>query len=184
MRSTKTKIIALTGRRGVGKTLLSNYLIESRDYQDIQKLSFAHDLKYLADKVFEGVTDGPKEKAYSPFEWTPREFLVDFGNLIRKYDPLYWIRQVEEYTHDEEITIIDDLRYPDEYKALRKWGATIIRIERNTTPYDGNTKLKLQDSESHIGKFKVDYTITAKQNQTRKGLFRAGDGIFKQIMVM
>lgn len=68
-------------------------------------------------------------------QFTPRDLMIAFGNAGRSLDPDFWVDFVRRIVHSrctpDDITLfLDDLRFPNEYEALKSWGAKVVRIWR------------------------------------------------------
>ena len=117
--------IAFSGKMQVGKTSSAEYLV--RKYGFI-KLSFAGKLKEIARDLFpEQFECGQK----------PRKLLQDLCMKMRKIDQDVWVNYVLRIVRSlpkESNIVIDDLRFMNEYKALKNEGFFIVRILRDVPP--------------------------------------------------
>lgn len=125
-------IIGLSGKRGVGKTVVAKYLAKNHGFI---LTSFAYELKKLAKELFpfdnEHFTDtGLKESPFGPYEWTPRDFLIGLGKFMREYDKDYWAKMALDYCSPDFDYVIDDVRFQNEYNLIKARGGKLIRIER------------------------------------------------------
>lgn len=133
--------IAFCGLMGSGKTSAADFLVKEHGYI---KLSFADRLKKIA-------VDACRMKGKD------RELLQKLGVAIREDCENHWVNIVvkaAKYINDEgKSVVIDDLRFPNELKALTGLNFSIFRINRSR-----EDRLKAQglnpgetyDSESHI----------------------------------
>jgi len=117
--------IAFSGKMQVGKTTSAEYLV--RKYGFV-KLAFADKLKEIARDLFpEQFEKGEK----------PRKLLQDLGMKMRKIDQDVWVNYVLRIVRSlpkESNIVIDDLRFMNEYKALKNEGFFIVRILRDVPP--------------------------------------------------
>lgn len=165
-------IIGLTGRKGVGKSLACEGLI------DWTIMSFAWPLKQVCGMVF-GLTDeemnSPELKERKLDRWpheSPRKLLQRVGtDMFRQHYPEVWVQclknriQVASARPNEANIAITDVRFENEAKALRELGGWLIRIER-----PGNTTADQHPSEVEMDGIEVDATIL---NDGSKELLRA-----------
>ena|SRR3990167_1087367 len=177
-----SKIIAFSGKRGVGKTVASDYLRT----KGFKKESFASSLKELSDRLWWdteqengcGLTAASKEKPFRSYPWTPREFMIDFGQFMRKYDRDYWLRPILDTVRHPGLWTIDDVRFPNEYDGLKTLGAVLVRINRK--PELNIYGKDLDDpSETGLDFHLFDYTISTNENLTLKDLHNKLDDLFK-----
>ena len=121
------KVIGLCGVAQSGKDTFCKHAIKLFKEQDVQceRISFADALKadvdpFLKDKVgISAFTNNSQEKSLI------RDFLVAYGTkLIRKIDDRCWIDKVSNKVQDnianDIITIITDIRYPNEIEWVQK----------------------------------------------------------------
>jgi len=160
------KIIALTGPKGSGKDTVASLI--SRQYDNVNTIAFADPIKKVINNLFE--LDPSDNKQYDAFKRTQvsyqlpgylshaiqgRELVREIGMLMRKYDE----KQFTDYVVSEirykpdDIWVVTDLRFDNEYMVLKSLGAKIINIKRPNYEYDGHiTERGFNDSL-------VDYTI-------------------------
>ncbi len=169
-------IIGISGKRGVGKTTSAKYLVKKYGYI---RIGFADDLKLMAKMLYpftdrDFTTD--KEKKYKEFDWTPRDFLLHLGELMRYHDKDYWLnRLLAKCNDDTKNYCIDDLRFKNEAQALIIAGAKLIRIERyeNKNPYGKDLDIP---SEKDLDDYTFDYTVPKVRNTSMTELERQIDG--------
>lgn len=118
-------VIGISGKMGSGKTTLANALKEHFGEQAV-KLKFADPL-YGATTAVQQYLNIPVEK--------DRVLLQTIGYHYReKFGKDFWAKRVVEDINlinynGNFIIIIDDLRFPEEFDALNKMGALLIRLE-------------------------------------------------------
>lgn len=142
--------IAFVGKAGSGKTTLADYLNREHCYL---RVSFAAKVKYYAELIL----NRPIKKHLD------RVFLQLLGEGARRSEPRVWIdfvkRQLDEL-EDVEFTypyVLDDCRYLNEAKFLRKRGFILIRVV-------GRGETLLPESSEHSSETEqlrilTDYTI-------------------------
>lgn len=147
----------MTGKICSGKTYAANYLRHRFGYK---VLSFATGVKRYARLIF-----GMKKKN--------RRLLQDFSEKMKEIDKRVWIKQLDKELkkHKDKNVVIDDLRFPDELRYLRKKGFIIIRLsitsrlqcQRIRRTYGRDAKEHLMRlnhvSENYVDTFDVDYDI-------------------------
>jgi len=134
----KTLKIAFVGKMCSGKTTASKYIINK--FSGMIKLSFADKIRDIAHELFN-------------MEKKDRKLLQDIGTAMRSIDPdvftNYLIRQSKQY----EFVCIDDGRFLNEIKTLKKNGFYIIKL---------NISKNLQ-----LKRLKYTYPNTYKTHLTR-----------------
>ena len=117
--------IAFAGKMQVGKTTSAEYLVRKYDFV---KLSFAGKLKEIAKDLWpEQFECGQK----------PRKLLQDLGMKMREIDQDVWVKYLVRIVRSlpkESNIVIDDLRFMNEYKALKNEGFFIVRVLRDVPP--------------------------------------------------
>jgi len=118
--------VALSGKKGVGKTTIANNLVNEKGYV---KLSFADPLKEICWRFLPCVMVKPKEDR--------REALQVIGTIFRDFNEDVWVDVLVTRVlalrdlYPQIQIVVDDLRYWNEFKALWKLGFNLIRIERD-----------------------------------------------------
>lgn len=150
--------IAISGKAGAGKTTAAG-ILENAGYQSV---SIADPLKDIAEEVW-GV--GARKD---------RDILQPLGQRIRQMDEDAWsnlaIRRMQEagLGVSGKLFVIDDLRFPNEYHALRTEGFIVVRIEARTelriVRLQNNGKLQNAEqlgdiSETALDDAEFDYVI-------------------------
>lgn len=144
-------IIGVCGIIGSGKNTVADYLIDHHGF--IQE-SFARSLKDAVASVFswdremlEGLTDESRAWREQVDAWwaqrlgithlTPRWVLQNWGtDVLRQYfhDDI-WIASAEKrLTSATDDVVLSDLRFPNEFTALKKIGAVTARVKRGPDP--------------------------------------------------
>lgn len=171
-------IIALSGKRGTGKTASARWL--ERTY-GFKRLSFADQLKNQAKAIFpftdQHVNGSLKEEPFFRSGESPRDFMIKYGQFVRYFDNNYWldstIKEVGKYPN----VVIDDVRYTNEANKLKSMGAKVVRINRykKYNPY----KEELNDaSETELDNFaNFDAFINEIENLTLTSLHNKLDSL-------
>lgn len=129
---------------GSGKTEVANYL---SSYEDMRRLRFAGALKEMARAMFtqagfdpvvaDRMVDGDlKDEVCSLFGVTPRYILQTLGtewgrSLIH---PNVWLNigmtRIKSLLEDGYSVVVDDVRFPNEAKAIEEAGGFMVKVER------------------------------------------------------
>lgn len=159
-------IIAISGRRGVGKTALANHFCKKYEFI---KVSFAEEIRRVARSLMpftEHDFESPakKEAKFYAYEWSPRDFLIRLGEFMRYHDEDYWVNiALSRLKSDTGRYVIDDLRFKNEARILKDMGATLVRVDRyeHHNPYGRNLDIA---SEKDLDTYAFDYTIPDARN--------------------
>ena len=180
-------IIGISGLIGSGKDTIADYL---QNIHQFRRESFANSLKDSVSMIFgwdrdmlEGRTRESREWREQQDDWwstrlnrviTPRWVLQYWGTEVCRngfHDDI-WISSLENKlrkTHDD--IVISDVRFPNEIKAIKNAGGTVIRVVRGPEPEwfdwaisvnrgpDGNTNWAL--SKNKLEKAKIHSSETA-----------------------
>lgn len=166
----RLRVIGVSGKARAGKDTL--FAIAEKD--GYTKLSFAGELKRRARQDFgltDEHTDGKLKEVPSDLllGHSPREFLIELGNLYRKYRPSFWVdiilNQILANPYDRFM--ITDVRYPNEAEAIKSVGGSILRLERHPerdSMVDDKTKLSI--SETALDEYKgFDFKLPGEYNR-------------------
>ena len=109
--------IAISGKMCSGKSFITNLLIKhfEKENKHFKKLSFADDVYKIARELFNMKTKN-------------RELLQSIGTKMREIDKDIWAKSTIERSKKLQNVIIDDLRYPNELKYLKKNNFILIRL--------------------------------------------------------
>lgn len=145
-------IIGICGFIGAGKDTAADYLV---GFHGFRRDSFANTLKDAVSAVFgwdreliEGRTPEARAWREQVDTWwaerlnmpqlTPRWILQQWGtNVLREHfhDDI-WIAALESrLARRADHTVISDVRFPNEVKAIREQGGKIVWIQRGATPH-------------------------------------------------
>ena len=153
-------IIAFTAPAGSGKTTAARVLSEQ---VLAQVCSFSEPLKKLGEKIGLDVY-GDKEKVDPTLGVSAREFLRTAGDALRNmpfsvdghsYTTVCARIRIETLLNSGMVVIVDDLRYKEEYAALKDLGAIFVSISRASVQVDTS-----HSSETEMSGFATDYTLS------------------------
>lgn len=176
-------IIGITGRAGAGKDTLARMLANHRETPGMI-LSLAEPLKEIAQRVFGFSAEqlyGPSEARNAPDpRWeradgrppvTPREALQTLGTEWgRALHPDVWIRHVlRKHDLHSMPTIIPDVRFDNEARAIRERGGVVIRIERPSDDAKLTGAAAAHASEAGVSDDLVDLVIVNDGDRARLG---------------
>ena len=149
----KPQIIGLCGSAGAGKTTVAKILMD--DYSFV-RTRFAEPMKAMIRALLtfagfepndiEQMVDGNlKEKAFPELNFKSPRFAMqtlgtEWGREYLGTD--IWVdltmRNVRELIHDVHASVvIDDVRFPNESKAIKKAGGKVLRVMRDHDPIPG-----------------------------------------------
>ncbi len=143
-------IIGLVGQAGVGKSTLTNQLIEHLNLTAV-KYSFADSLRYeIEDAATNGslwvpptddtdVLAGYQEvKAdagilyIKPYTFAVRRLLQWWGTDYRRaQDNMYWVKQWCRGLPYSDHIIVDDVRFSNEGRIIKALGGKVVRLTRD-----------------------------------------------------
>ena len=119
------KVIAFCGVAQSGKGYSCKRLMTTMGFV---KTSFAHTLRDIAFQTLgisfnEGMLQYEELKKTTIYNnLTFRNILENLGSAVRKYDPDFWTKGVLKFIQSTPKNVcIDDLRYPNEYRTLKKY---------------------------------------------------------------
>lgn len=119
------KIRAFCGFEQSGKGYSCKRLMETMGFE---KTSFANILRDIAFQTIglpynEGMLKYEElKKTKLVNDLTFRNILENLGSAVRKYDEDFWARGVLPFINSTPKNVcIDDLRYPNEYRVLKKY---------------------------------------------------------------
>jgi hypothetical protein len=131
-------IIALSGRMGVGKDTIADYLVSNYGFV---KIAFADSLKRVINELFgvplDVLYDSEKKNIHYPLiNCTPRELLRSVGEAlntlrISQLPPFIFNARAKlhELSYGERV-VISDLRTNEEEEFLKAEGALFWRVKR------------------------------------------------------
>ena len=169
------KIVAISGKRESGKSLLASFLEHNHGFE---RWSLADDLKRRALRDFpllrpsqlwgneKEIPTGYIRTDGSPL--TGRDILIRMGTFYRSVDALYWCKQFDPKIGD--LIVIDDLRFVNEMRYFKENHETyFVRLERDE---EAIGKKALDDlSETEMDSFTGwNYRLEASLNKLPKDL--------------
>lgn len=131
--------IGICGKAGTGKTAVADHLVNKYGYK---RYAVADEVKRIAIRLFK-----MKEK--------DRKLLQDIGFKMREIRPSVWIDFLIDQVKGKDKIVVDDIRYPNEYEALKKEGFKMIRVVadreiciKRLSERDGTAAIERLDDES------------------------------------
>ncbi len=175
-------IIAGSGKKGSGKTLLGNPYLSKRDFKlinfaDILKAKCRADFSLTPEHTDGTLKEIPVDKLGGN---TPRALMIDVGQLYRKYsvDGNYWLNAVLDRVSlmaPDQLVYIGDCRFKNEANAIRDKGGIILRLDRD--PKLNLYKPSTDPSECNLDEYDFDITLPAHKNKTPQDLEVFADDI-------
>jgi len=120
--------IAFAGKTHAGKTTSANYLLRAYGFT---KISFTGKLIECAHDLFpEQFEKGEK----------PQQLIQELSAKMREIDHDVWAKyvtkRVEKLPKETDI-VIDDIKFPNEYEAIKSLGFLVVRLDpTDELPYD------------------------------------------------
>lgn len=160
--------IALIGKICSGKTTIINKLLELEEYK-FKVYNFGDYVKKYLYEIFDiNIIENTINK--------PRKLIQDFAENMKNYDNNVWIKLLKKdinkhIFNSNDIIIVGDVRFNNEYQMLKDLGFIFIKldinkdlqIERIKNTYPNNYQEHLERlehiSEINIDNFKYDYNI-------------------------
>lgn len=158
-----TDLIGLTGPIGVGKStvanILKNYGYSEHAFADKLKqiVAIVFNLTNDLDKSINIVNSNKTNQIYK--NYTTARLLQMVGQGLRdKVDNDIWIDSLfKSYKNDKWV--ISDIRYKNEYLALKQAGGILIKIEGNNRHSKDGRDMQHQ-SEIEMVDITADYIVT------------------------
>ncbi len=147
MKQTK---IAISGKAGSGKDTIAKILQEVKP--ELKTFRFGDNLKKSLEFKFPLLFNSEKwensrdyrNEFVKDFDMTRREFLIKEAMLLRQISPNYWVKSLFNYLPIENY-IVSDLRFKNEFEALKRDKAFIIRVVRDTEKINHISERDLDD---------------------------------------
>lgn len=148
-------LIGLSGKMGTGKSTLANYLMKKEP--DSTTVKIAGLLYEIQDMIYSRLgmkLEGEKD----------RPLLIAIGMWGRDKDENFWTSRAisEAINRPEKLVIIDDIRFPNEAKAIEDAGGILIRIEGEQRGPNLNPEALRNITETALD----NYTFKHKINNT------------------
>jgi len=161
--------IGICGKAGTGKTAVADHLVKKYGYK---RYAVADEVKRIAMRLFK-----MKEK--------DRKLLQDIGFKMREIRLSVWIDFLIDQTRGKDKIVVDDIRYPNEYQALKKEGFKMIRVVadrkiciKRLTERDGTAAIERLDDESETAMDDVDIENVLDGNLPLKKMLAQLDELF------
>lgn len=134
-----TRIIALMGAKGAGKSEVAQYLVDQHGYT---RMRFADGVKGMLRTLglTEAQTDGAEKESPIPLLGgkTYRDAATSLGTAWGRdmMDPDLWARALEQrmmahtFAASRVRIVVDDVRFPNEHEMLQRWDAIFVRVRR------------------------------------------------------
>lgn len=129
----KKILIGFGSKAQIGK----DYACEGLKKQfDVKRIAFADCLKSDLRTLFElngldfqALMNEPELKSKI------RPLLVAYGQVMREFDPDIWVkRALSNIKLEHQLTVLTDVRFPNEVKILKEMGGYYIEIESDVPP--------------------------------------------------
>jgi hypothetical protein len=184
------KIIALTGPKGCGKDTVGQLIKEMYPQYSPKTIAFADPIKKVIDHIFNLSDSGysydrlkratlklKDEECFYTIDG--RRLVREIGMLMRGYDEKQFTNYVVNEIRYEpnNLWVVTDLRFDNEYTVLKGLGAKIVKITRPSYQYDGHIterafddhlvdKILLNDGDLEYLKIRVKSVIDSFIKET------------------
>lgn len=120
-----TKLIGLGCTARIGKDYAAAELAKTFS---VERIAFADELKADLATIF-----AKSGQNYYHLERTEKQvirpLLVSYGQTMREFDPMVWVnRAYAKAIFDKEVTVVTDVRFPNEVDWLHSLGGTYIHV--------------------------------------------------------
>jgi hypothetical protein len=126
-------IIGFGSKARVGKDYACSVLA---DHYDVQRIAFADELKKdIANLLWTHGLDYYYLESDETQKRVIRPLLVAHGQVMRHYNPNIWVEKaLKDKVFLEELTIITDVRFPNEAEYIKKLGGYYVEIDADVPP--------------------------------------------------
>ncbi len=133
-------LIGFGSKARIGKDYAAQKL---KEFFDVERIAFADALKADLDYLFSQNGLRLPEILQEPdLKETVRPLLVSYGQTIRQFNPDIWVdRALNNRDFKHEITVITDVRFPNEVQRIKELGGYYIEIVSNIQPANETEKL-------------------------------------------
>lgn len=197
------KLIGISGKKGTGKNVVAD-LIKEKVSVDYDLRAYADKLKDMASVMLgvsvEDLNSQEFKKTPLPDQWglgeefydnatdidkmlyshlvdntlTPRDVLQMLGDNTRGIHPNVWVNSMFSKWKESDQWIVTDVRFPNEFEAIKERGGIMIRVNRKTNSND------YHPSEISLDNYK-EFDHTIGNNGTMKQLNIAVDKMIKEL---
>jgi hypothetical protein len=176
---TKQFIVAVSGKRGTGKTTLANMLISGYGFT---RKSFAAPLKRRMMEDFSlsyDQVDGNLKEVVDPrYNKSPRQMMTEYGQFFRSIDANFWVKLfLKNLGSTAGPVVVDDMRFLNEAELLHGSGAYMVRLAR--LDEDNIYKGVMEDSsETALDTYpNFHISVDGQSNRTQEQLAQVAERI-------
>jgi len=181
-------LVGISGKRGVGKSLLANPYLKMRNFQIH---AFADPLKEDVRRFYgltRDHTDGKlKEEPCAKLGGrTPREAMISEGALRRSFSDhgLYWANKLMDEKikrlPEKQLVAITDVRFMNEFNLIKRHNGMVVRLDRK--PELNIYKAPLSDpSECELDNCIFDLRLSESENISPQDLEKFSDRILEYV---
>ena len=128
----KKVLIGLGSKAQIGKDYAAAQL---KNYFDVERVAFADALK--SDLSFLFKQNGLRLNellAVPELKEKVRPLLVSYGQTMREFIPDIWINRALAKDYKSQVTVITDVRFPNEAKRIQAMGGYYVEIVSDRPP--------------------------------------------------
>lgn len=181
-------IIGIGHKRRRGKDVLAEMMSGQAALQGFETCTrpFAYALKeHIGAGIF-GLTEeqlyGDQKTIIDPFwELTPRDILQRGGTESMRdvFGQDIWVKVMQRFIEHcpAQVILIPDVRFPNEAEAVKRWGGTLIKVERD---------IEHAEEDTHISETALDdfdgWDHTVNNNSSLGDLKATGDSLLRLLL--
>lgn len=158
-------IVGLVGKKRSGKNTAADFICETVSGYglSVRQFAFADEVKKICGSLY-GLSERQlygdlKEVPDQKWGLSARQILQKFGTEVaRQVHPETWIRVVMDRdipAHKADVSVITDVRFPNEADFIRSRGGVLVRIERPQAVFSDS-----HSSETEMDSISTEYHLT------------------------
>jgi len=164
----KPFIIGLCGFARSGKSTVAQHLVDNHKFEQVNfKDGLVAEMKERLPNTLKHLARAETGNAHADIDWLfnnkptiMRALMQEYGTEVRRADNKnHWVKTWIRSVMEKNLIVVDDVRFQNEYDAVKDMGGIIIRVKRSDITTGGHH----QSETEHLG-FKEDFIIDAAPN--------------------